>query len=221
LYSKIGLTNGHVEFYNIATKKQISRTKIESSPRCMTFSTDGLWLFVGCSDTKVRWFKSVSLTFDYKYLSSARTIPNKTGQRPINSISFRDLHAAGQYIPSLLINIADSTVRLFRLNYQHEGDKFLAPWVVCPIVNVSSLIRSSYSPILTNNKEAYFATGSEDSNVYIYAYSLDCNKSRQVDALQGHGTSVLDLAWNADETLLCSGDVKGEVIVWKRVKQLN
>jgi len=122
-------------------------------------------------------------------------------------------------IPSILINIADSTVRLFRINYNAEGDKFISSWVVCPIVNVSAFIRSSFSSILTNNKEAYFATGSEDGNVYIYAYSLDTSaKSRQVDALQGHGSTVVDVSWNADETLLCSGDVRGEVIVWKRVK---
>jgi len=219
----VGLNNGHVDIYNITTKKQVCHIKLESSPRCMAFSVDGLWLFIGCSDGKVRWLKNNSDNLiDYKYSGVAKTITGKG--RPISSISYRETHSStGEIIPSLLINIADSTVRLLRINYNDVGDSFLSSWVVCPIVNVSAFIKSSFSSILTNNKEAYFATGSEDNNVYIYAYSLDTmiGKSRQVDALQGHGSTVLDLAWNADETLLCSGDVKGEVIVWKRIKQLN
>jgi len=168
---------------------------------------------VGCTDGKIRWYKSTNTNYKFKYTGVARTVQQKTA-RPINSISYREIHSAEFNIPSLLINIADSTVRLFSINFDGEGDKFLSPWVSCPIVNVSAFIKSSFSPILTNNKEAYFATGSEDTNVYIYAYSLDnSGKSRQVDALQGHGFTVLDLAWNADETLLCSGDLKGEVIV--------
>jgi len=173
---------------------------------------------VGCVDGKIRMFKAVKDFHDFKYAGSARVAPPG---RAINSVSYRDYHSPQKRVPALLVNIADSTVRMFRVNHASEGEKAISAWFVCPIVNVSSIVRSAYSPLMTYRNEGYFATGSEDNTVYIYAYPTDPPKtglaiSRQVDALQGHSGPVSDVAWNCDETLLASADSAGLVLVWKK-----
>lgn len=40
----------------------------------------------------------------------------------------------------------------------------------------------------------------------------------KIIALQGHGYSVVGIAWNHGENLLASSDFGGTVIVWKRAK---
>jgi len=177
---------------------------------------------VGCADGKIRMFKAMKDFHDFKYSGSARVAPPG---RAINSVSYRDYHSPQKRVPALLVNIADSTVRMFRVNHASEREKSISAWFVCPIVNVSSTIRSSYSPLMTYSTEAYFATGSEDNTVYIYAYPTDpplsdLAKTIQVDALQGHSCPVSDVAWNCDETLLASADSAGLVLVWKKVKEV-
>lgn len=57
-------------------------------------------------------------------------------------------------------------------------------------------------------------TGSEDCCVHIF----DVCRERKpcVNSLQGHGSSVLDVCFNDDESLLASSDAQGTVIIWKR-----
>jgi len=226
----VGTKNSFVVFYNYKNGKEISRARIESPARAMVFSTDGQWLYLGCGDGKVRWFTAVKDFQDFKYGGSSRL-----SNRPINSISYRDDHTPDKKVPALLVNIADSTVRIVRVNHS-SGDKVVTPWVICHNVNVSTTIHSSFSSLMLFRRESYFATGSEDNNVYIYAYPTDPGKtnskqldvskghggpSKQVDVLQGHGGPVTDVAWNNDETLLASSDTTGWVIVWKRVKEIK
>jgi len=172
---------------------------------------------LGCGDGKVRWFKASKDYQDFKYGGSSRL-----SNRPINSISYRDCHTPGKKVPALLVNIADSTVRIIRVSHT-SGEKPVTPWVICHNVNVSTTVHSSFSSLMPFQREAYFATGSEDNNVYIYAYPTDprLTNSKQVEALQGHGGPVTDVAWNSDETLLASSDTTGWVIVWKRVKDIK
>jgi len=131
-------------------------------------------------------------------------------------------------IPSLLLNVLDSTVRMYRINtdynqhHNHHVEKALIPWLSCPIMNKTRTIRSAFSPISPpNRQEAYFATGSEDTTVRIFAYPVEPPvfgpaKVKQVDELSGHRAPVLDVSWNYDETLLASTDGMGTVIVWKK-----
>jgi len=219
-----------IEFFNFSTGKEMSTIRIDAPAKCISFSTDGLWLYSGCADGKVRWFKCTNVTLftNFTFEGSANAV---NAGRAINSLSYRDLHclAVGDLpttTPALLINAVDSTVRLFRVYPELENDKCLVPWAVCPIVNKSFTIRSSFSPMLSNRRDACFASGSEDGILYIYDYPVDpptqgLAKSRNVNMLQGHSYPVLDVAWNADETLLVSVDAGGVVIAWKRIKEVS
>jgi len=215
-----------VEFFNFSTGKEISSIRIDSPAKCLTFSSDGTWLYVGCADGKLRWLKctNIGLFTAFRFEGSARAVNNG---RAINSLSYRDYHAAEtNCVPALLVNAVDSTVRMFRIYPELEDDKALVPWAVCPIVNKSFTVRSSFSPLLASRSDACFASGSEDGTVYIYNYPVEppttgLAKSRNVNILQGHHHPVLDVAWNNDETLLASADSGGTVIVWKRIKEVN
>jgi WD40 repeat protein len=57
-------------------------------------------------------------------------------------------------------------------------------------------------------------TGSEDACVYLY--DMERDDKPLVNRLQGHSSTVLDVSFNYDESLLASGDSGGTVIVWRR-----
>ena len=57
-------------------------------------------------------------------------------------------------------------------------------------------------------------TGNENMNVTFF--DIQRNERPCVNSLQGHSSVVLDISFNYNESLLCSCDVDGVVIVWKR-----
>lgn len=157
-----------------------------------------------------------------KYIAGSERIV--VGQ-PINSLSYKEFIVADKIVSVLLINAPDSKVRMYSFNQDNEKTKVFSPWGSCPIVNRALQIHSSFSPVVTTKQESYFATGSEDTKVRIFAYTKELPppasklvKFKQVDELAGHTSAVLDVAWNDDETLLASSDNSGTVIVWKRAE---
>ena len=66
-------------------------------------------------------------------------------------------------------------------------------------------IRSSYCPIISQRDNVcVVCTGSEDASVYFY--DMECDEKPLVNELKGHKTSVMDVSFNYDESLLASGD---------------
>eukprot|EP01125_Pyxidicula_operculata_P019863 TRINITY_DN7221_c0_g1_i2.p1 TRINITY_DN7221_c0_g1~~TRINITY_DN7221_c0_g1_i2.p1 ORF type:complete len:409 (-),score=70.06 TRINITY_DN7221_c0_g1_i2:4-1230(-) len=52
-----GTSSMFIELYNFSTGKELLSLAIDSPAKSIIFSNDGMILFVGCSDGKIRWFK--------------------------------------------------------------------------------------------------------------------------------------------------------------------
>ena len=50
----------------------------------------------------------------------------------------------------------------------------------------------------------------------VYIYDIDREIRTLINKLQGHCSTVFDVSFNADESLLASSDQQGLVIVWQR-----
>ncbi|KAK3717319.1 hypothetical protein QZH41_011559, partial [Actinostola sp. cb2023] len=97
----------------------------------------------------------------------------------------------------------------------HVGDlKLKAKF---PISQKTQSIRSSFCPLMSFRQGACVVTGSED--MVVYFFDVERNDKPCVNKLMGHSSSVLDVCWNYDESLLASCDTEGTVIVWKREQQ--
>uniref|UniRef100_A0A6B2L8V5 Anaphase-promoting complex subunit 4 WD40 domain-containing protein n=1 Tax=Arcella intermedia TaxID=1963864 RepID=A0A6B2L8V5_9EUKA len=221
-----GTSNSLVNLYNFSTGILICSIMTDAAAKCLSFSNDGMWLYAGCADGKVRWFRcgNPGLWTTFRFEGSSQVV---NAGRAINSLTYRDFHATNSpSFPSLLINAVDSTARILRLNHEFEDERAIVPWSICPLVNKSYTVRSSFTPVLSSRKEGCFATGSEDGTVYIYDYAVlppsgAPGFSKIVNVLQGHQNVVLDVSWNNEETLLASADAAGTVLVWKRVKDVQ
>lgn len=85
-----------------------------------------------------------------------------------------------------------------------------------PIPNSKETIKSRFCPLLLGGEYICAVSGGEDMVVYIYDVLRETPLC--LNRLQGHSGTVLDISWNADETLLASCDSTGMVILWKRTK---
>lgn len=82
--------------------------------------------------------------------------------------------------------------------------------------NSSLPVKSSFCPsAIHNNRKVCIVTGSEDTNIYFYIFDDD-KKTKCVNKLQGHSFPVLGVCFNHEESLLASGDLNGNIIIWKR-----
>jgi len=50
----------------------------------------------------------------------------------------------------------------------------------------------------------------------VYFFDVERESKPCVNKLQGHSGPVLDVCFNADESMLASCDVNGTIIIWKR-----
>ncbi len=87
------------------------------------------------------------------------------------------------------------------------------------IPNNKDNIRSAFCPFL-ENEGICIVSGSEDMSVYIFDVLRPDGKPVCINQLQGHSSTIYDVSWNADETLLASCDATGMVILWKRTKNV-
>ena len=80
-------------------------------------------------------------------------------------------------------------------------------------------IRSCFCPLISLRDGACVVTGGEDLKIRIYDVLRD--ERPCVNELMGHSFPVLDVCWNHEESLLGSCDAGGNVILWKRVKNIQ
>lgn len=115
----------------------------------------------------------------------------------------------------LLANCACNAVVLFKcLRNQTNGQLEFIKSFPIKHRNPNLPIKSSFCPN-SASMSICIVTGSEDTSIYFYTYESQ-NRNRCVNKLQGHLAPVLDVCFNFEESLLASGDTKGNIIIWKR-----
>jgi WD40 repeat protein len=208
---------GYLSFYNFSTGKEIMSIYVGENRqiKAMGFSSSGQTLYVGCITGDIIWYECVNPGMFTQFQFKGEMI--STQKRPINSLCYREYHGTGEEtrIPSLLVNPTNSTITLYKIT-----EKGLVQWMVCPIVNKSFTIKSSFSPLLRSKKfKASVVSGSEDGIIYFYSYHSTLSEIsgfNNILSLKGHSSPVLDVTWNHDESLLASADSGGVVLIWKR-----
>jgi len=72
---------GNIEFYNSSTGKEEPKSslRLESPARTIVFSPDGMWLYAGCTDGRVRWFRCTNSTHfnAFKFQGTAIVVKGK------------------------------------------------------------------------------------------------------------------------------------------------
>eukprot|EP00727_Mastigamoeba_balamuthi_P003750 m51a1_g13372 hypothetical protein (122) ;mRNA; f:95-722 len=83
-----------------------------------------------------------------------------------------------------------------------------------PLSCKKNRVRCHFCPLVSSQGVCVVA-GGEDTVINFY----DASKQdvKPINRLQGHSSTVFDVAWSYDETLFASCDADGQVYVWKRV----
>jgi len=179
---------------------------------CMCFSTHADMLFVGDAKgfvTVLEW-DPVNALIKRKPLAYKKV--SESGQR-VTSLHYSQYTTQSKQInPCLIVNACDNNVHLYRVTaakmFQFEFVKSFS------IPHQKNNVRSMFSPLLAYGSGAYFASGSEASEVYLF--DVESAENDSVQKVLGHTAPVVDVSWSYDELFLASGDTSGVVIVWKR-----
>ncbi|KAF6212349.1 hypothetical protein GE061_012871 [Apolygus lucorum] len=205
-----GNINGHVEVVNISTGIKHS-SSMGGRVLSMAFESSGVNLWAGNDQGYLMLFRydmnSGKLTkFRRIFLGE---------QVPISSINWRAWISRETRDPSLLVNLASNSLRLYRVT--DKGLELKKNFKVkhSPFFN----IKSTFCPIMSFRKGACIVTGSEDSCVYFLDVESDSDSKAVVNKLQGHSSPVLSVSFNYDESLLSTSDNQGLVIVWTRTNK--
>jgi len=215
-------TTKNIRICDCKTGKKIRSIPIGGNVKSMTFSSDGEMLFVGNDTGEIVWLSCASTTYN-KYVIKGKARAANPG-RFINNLVFKGYHTPSLYLPSLLVNAPDSSIKLLRFgkSKSEPNREVLKLWSAFPVLNIKGQIRSTFCPLLLSRDYACIISGSEDGDIYIYAYPTIGNVKKRMqgtllNTLSGHGSSVRDVAWNSDESFLASGDNDGMLIIWKKI----
>ncbi|XP_068084432.1 WD repeat-containing protein 13 [Anabrus simplex] len=207
-----GNSQGMVEVLNVSTGiyPRGGSSKLGGKVLSLAFDSTGVLLWAGNNKGTL-----VSFLFDAETgrLSKCRRVVVAENCQ-ITCISWRAWISREARDPTLLVNCAANVVCLFRVIDKEGGLKLRRKF---SIRHKSSLIRSTFCPIMSFRQGACVVTGSEDSCVYF----LDIEREGKacVNKLQGHACPVLGVSFNYDESLLATSDNQGLVIIWKREKR--
>ncbi|XP_066933799.1 WD repeat-containing protein 13-like [Clytia hemisphaerica] len=203
-----GNQKGHVQVFNVSTGKctKDGVAKGTNPIRCLEFDPSGTFLWAGDD-------KGVLMSFAFNVMSGKLTKSRKIAigdNCSITSLSARTWVSREARDPSLLVNLASNSLRLYGISPINDDLQLKTTF---PIQQAKSRIRSSFCPLMSFRQGACIVTGSEDMSVYFF--NID-EPMKPLNTLLGHSSPVLDVCWNYDESLLCSCDQEGTVIVWKR-----
>jgi len=201
-----GNQKGYIQVFNVSTGKcaKDGVAKANAAVKCMEFNPAGTLLWTGDEKGMVMSFLFNIITGKLSRCSKIQLCYNKC----ITSISARTWVSREARDPSLLVGVAGDALRLYGVT----GD-VLQLKAVFPVQYGMNNIRSSFCPLMSFRQGAAIVTGSEDMAVYIY--NID-DTQKPLNTLLGHSSTVADVCWNYDESLLASADLEGTVIIWKR-----
>ncbi|XP_057966154.1 uncharacterized protein LOC131156467 isoform X2 [Malania oleifera] len=197
--------------FNFSTGRIINKAVFDNEVTAMDHDHTGQLIFCGDAQGSIY---TVNMNSHTGALSrSHRNRSNSKRKSPVTTVQYRtfSLLARG---PVLLACVQDGSLSFFSVALEVQG--YLTLRCSLKLAPRIHSIRASFCPLLSLEKGEYIVSGSEDSNVYFY----DLTRPRHtcVNKLQGHGSPVIDIAWNHGENLLASSDSDGTVIIWKRAK---
>jgi WD repeat-containing protein 13 len=208
-----GNSKGFVQVYNLSTGILANKNcmqKLAGRVLCMCFDSAGLSLWVGDDRGGLS-----SLHFDIftVKLSKARRLASQPGYA-LTSLAHRHLNVREA---CLLVNAMPNHLLLYKISNDEPRTAQLVKKV--SIKQANSHLRSIFC-VKSGNSETggriLACSGSEDATVYVH----DMNSQSVVRRMQGHGSPVLDVSFNYDQSLLASADQTGSVIVWQTSGQL-
>ncbi|KAK1352219.1 WD repeat-containing protein 13 [Heracleum sosnowskyi] len=206
-----GNSNREINVFNFSTGRVIHKAVFDSAVTAMDHDHTGQFIFCGDAQGSIYTVKINSHTGNL-----SRTHRNRSGSKqksPVTTVQYRIFSLLSRG-PVLLSFTRDGSLSYFSVSLEIQG--YLT--IRCSLRLGPRLhsIRASFCPLLSLEKGEYIVVGSDDANVYFY--DLTRPKHPCVNKLQGHGYSVVGVAWNHGENFLASSDFGGTVIVWRRAK---
>jgi len=196
---------GYIKMLNISTGKSVLRVKAFANITSMQFDAIGNFLFAADDKGYVEVYKSTKESGALQLFHKTAVCPGKN----ITSLSFKSISIDQQNTPSILVNCRDSTLKVFMMKNSQPGT--LIQVKEFPVANRKENIRASWCPV---RDTACVVTGSDDANIYFY--DLRRKEKPCINTLMGHSSTVLDVSWSHDESILASCDTSGMVILWSR-----
>lgn len=165
----------------------------------MCFDSTGSNLWIGDDTGSISSFQFDAFTLK---LNKTKKIISNNGYS-ITSISYKNLNSKES---ALLVNAIPNFLLLYKLTNVDISSLRLRKRIC--IKQAETLIRSTFCPVITKKQQnsCLVCTGSEDSGVYIF--DMDNDEKPLINKLQGHSSTVKDVALNYDQSLLASGDIK-------------
>ncbi|XP_010933087.1 uncharacterized protein [Elaeis guineensis] len=206
----VGNANKEINVINFSTGRVINKLLFENEITAMDNDHTGQLIFAGDGQGCIY---TISMNSHTGSISRSHRNRSSRSKSPITTVQYRTFSLVARG-PVLLICSQDGNIYFFSVALEVQGYlTLLCSLKLSPRVHS---IRASFCPLLSLEKGEFIVSGSEDSNVYFY--DLTRPKHTCVNKLQGHGSSVIGVAWNHGENLLASSDSDGTVIVWKRAK---
>ncbi|XP_074555799.1 uncharacterized protein LOC141811669 [Curcuma longa] len=206
----VGNGNKEINELNFSTGHIVCKLLFENEITAMDNGHTGQHLFAGDAQGCIYSVKVNSHTGAISRSHKNRSIRNKS---PITTVQYRTFSFVARG-PVLLACARDGNICLFSVALEVQG--YLTLLCSLKLAPRSHNIGASFCPLLSLGKGEFVVSGSEDANVYFY--DLTRPKHACVNKLQGHGSTVIGVAWNHGENLLASSDSDGTVIVWKRAQ---
>jgi WD repeat-containing protein 13 len=213
-----GNSKGIIQVYNSSTGLIVNKNCLQKvvsggQVNCICFDSTGQSVWVGDNKGTIQSFQFNMFTLK---LTKTRKIIQNAGYS-ITSISYRNWQNNS---PTLLINAMPNYLLLYRIIINNTNPTINGTLKlrkrIC-IQQANTQIRSSYCPLLTkkniNKNVCFVCSGSEDGCVYFY--DMENDENPLLNKLQGHSSTVKDVAFNYDQSFLASGDVNGSIIIWK------
>lgn len=210
-FLSVGNANKEITVFNYSTGRTINKTAFDGEVTAMDHDHTGQLIFCGDAQGCI-----YTISMNSRVGSLSRCHRNRSSSKhrsPVTTVQYRSFSLLAR-CPVLLTCTQDGSLSFFSVALEVKG--YLTLRCSLKLASRVHRIRASFCPLLSLEKGEYIVSGSEDSNVYFY----DLTRPRHtcVNKLQGHGSSVIGIAWNHGENLLASSDSDGTVIVWKRAK---
>lgn len=216
-----GNMRGEVKFVSFSNGSQVAYFKVNNPVTCIAFDEhQATTMYVGDAQGELT-FLSVKYSAQEYHLASTG-LARLNSRSPIHSISWRNQQTIKWSVPTLLIAQADQSIKMLACR-KVDGRETVQEMAKFPRQLKRSKIRAIYNPLTNRGDLPCITVGSDTGTIYIYGYNqpLDDKKTSKVtlvNQLAGHAGTIIDLAWNFDESILASCDKDGVVIMWKRVE---